>query len=202
MHLSYSWPSHVFITSMCSSHTCRERRLQMAVYFCMLHINTNQIIFVYIVQTNHMSHYLQLTVGRQHGVFISVCLYFIVIKQEYLYWCTTPKNGEPILPAHKAESYYTLWYYRIQLCGLVKLVLLFGAPFPKMVLLFGAHNSKKWSTILLNGSPFWSFVQQILQCSKWSMILVSKNDMVLFSSPFFYQKVDECISYSRSCLTL
>ena len=66
MHLSYSWPSHVFITSMCSSHTCRERRLQMAIYFCMLHINTNQIIFVYIVQTNHMSHYLQLTVGRQH----------------------------------------------------------------------------------------------------------------------------------------
>ena len=100
--------SHVFITSMCSSHTCRERRLQMAIYFCMLHINTNQIIFVYIVQTNHMSHYLQLTVGTQHGVLISVCLYFIVIKQEYLYWCTTPKNGEPILPAHKAESYYTL----------------------------------------------------------------------------------------------
>ena len=66
MHLSYSWPSHVFITSMCSSHTCRERRLQMVIYFCMLHINTNQIIFVYIVQTNHMSHYLQLTVGRQH----------------------------------------------------------------------------------------------------------------------------------------
>ena len=79
---------------------------------------------------------------------------------------------------------------------MVKLVLLFGAPFPKMVLLFGAHNSKKWSTILLNGSPFWSFVQQILQCSKWSMILVSKNDMVLFSSPFFYQKVDECISFN------
>ena len=30
-----------------------------------------------------MSHYLQLTVGRQHSVFISVCLYFIVIKQEH-----------------------------------------------------------------------------------------------------------------------
>ena len=30
-----------------------------------------------------MSHYLWLTVGRQHSVFISVCLYFIVIKQEH-----------------------------------------------------------------------------------------------------------------------
>ena len=59
-----------------------SRRGYLAISFCTLHINTNQIIFVYIVQTNHMSHYLQLTVGRQHSVFISVCLYFIVIKQE------------------------------------------------------------------------------------------------------------------------
>ena len=94
MHLSYSWPSHVFITSMCSSHTCRERRLQMAIYFCMLHINTNQIIFVYIVQTNHMSHYLQLTVGRQHqclSVFHSdqtkMCRKFAVILSYIFFLC-------------------------------------------------------------------------------------------------------------------
>ena len=100
MHLSYSWPSHVFITSMCSSHTCRERRLQMAIYFCMLHINTNQIIFVYIVQTNHMSHYLQLTVGRQHSVFISVCLYFIVIKQE----CTESLHEPSLIYTYSAAN--------------------------------------------------------------------------------------------------
>ena len=66
----------------------------MAIYFCMLHINTNQIIFVYIVQTNHMSHYLQLTVGRQHqclSVFHSdqtkMCRKFAVILSYILSLC-------------------------------------------------------------------------------------------------------------------
>ena len=93
--------SHVFITSMCSSHTCRERRLQMAIYFCMLHINTNQIIFVYIVQTNHMSHYLQLTVGRQHqclSVFHSdqtkMCRKFaVILSYIFFLWVKSISNS-------------------------------------------------------------------------------------------------------------